>query len=110
MFSFEEQFIPDEEERLISFLDQYLTFLKRHATPTTIKNHEFISKLLIEKTSHVQLLEKIETIFVTDDGKPKLLTLTSDIEKKLGPNRSAEYLGLHADISYMVTQYINKDE
>ena len=108
MFSFEEQFIPDEEERLKSFLEQYLTFLARHATPTTLKNHELISKLLKEEKPHTELLKNIETIFTTEDRMPKRLILSSDIENKLGPNRSAEYLGLHADISYMVSQYLGK--
>ena len=109
MFSFEEQFIPDEKERLISFLEQYATFLRRHATPTTLDNAELISNLLKEKTPYAELLEKIQTIFSTNDGKPKQLILSKEIESKLGPNRSAEYLGLHADISYMVTQHLCKN-
>ena len=108
MFSFEEKFIPNEDERLKSFLDQYQVFLIRHATPTTLKHHAYISKLLKENTPHAELLKKIENIFASEDGKPKPLILTDDIENKLGPNRSAEYLGLHADICYMVTQNQSK--
>ena len=106
MLSFEEHFIPDEKERLLYLLEQYVTFLARHATPETLKNREHIVGLLQNKTPHSDLLEKIGGIFATEDKKPKRLMLTDDIENKLGPNRSAEYLGLHADISFMVTQYL----
>ena len=107
MFSFEEQYIPDEEERLVSFLEQYAKFLTRIITPVTQENHDLITDLLRIKTPHAEILTKIQPIFATEDGKPKRLILTSEVENMLGPNRSAEYLGLHADISYMVTQNIN---
>ena len=107
MFSFEEQFIPDAEERLISFLEQYGNFLVRLATPTTLKDYALISKLLKNNSSHAEILTQIKSIFATKDGKPKRLVLSNEAEKLLGPNRSAEFLGLHADISYMVTQSIH---
>lgn len=109
MLSFEENFIPDETERLKFLLEEYAPFLIKHATPTTVENHDLISKLLQDKTPHVELLKNIRCIFATDDGKPKPLIPSNDIENKLGPNRSAEYFGLHADICYMVTQYISKN-
>ena len=107
MFSFEEQFIPDEKERLISFLEQYAKFLARLATPTTLKNYQLISTLLQNNSAHAEILVQIQSIFATEDGKPKRLILSSETENILGPNRSAEYLGLHADICYMVTQNLN---
>lgn len=107
MLSFEENYIADEKERLQYLLNEYLTFLARHATPTTLRHHEYITRLLSDKTPHSELLDKIGSIFSTDDCKPKSLNLTDDIENKLGPNRSAEYLGLHADICFMVTQFLS---
>ena len=107
MLSFEENYIPDEKERLQYLLGEYITFLTRHATPTTLEHHELISRLLSKNTPHAELLDKIGTIFSTKDCKPKCLRLTDGIESKLGPNRTAEYLGLHADICFMVTQYLS---
>ena len=108
MLSFEENYIPDETERLIFLLETYVPFLKKHATPMALENYKFISKQLEEKISHTELLERIEPIFATEDGKPKVLIPDNSIESKLGPNRSAEYFGLHADICYMVTQHMIK--
>ena len=108
MLNFEEKFIPDKKERLRFLLKEYVPFLARHATPATLKNFELISQLLEEKTSHPDLLKEIEPIFTTEDGKPKPLVLSDKIEKKLGPNRTAEYLGLHADLCYMVSQNMSK--
>ena len=104
MLNFEEKFIPDEKERLKFLLSEYAPFLVRHANSTTLKNHELISRLLEDKTPHSEMLKKLEIIFATEDGKPNPLFLSDEVEKKLGPNRSAEYLGLHADLCYMVTQ------
>ena len=110
MLNFEEKFIPDEKERLIFLLKEYIPFLVKHATTASLKNHKLILKLLEEKTPHTDLLKKIEPIFATEDGTPKPLTLSDEMVKKLGPNRSAEYLGLHADLSYMVTQNMSNVE
>ena len=107
MFSFEEKYIADEEERLISLLTQYAVFLKRLATPSTLESHQLISMLLQNNYPHTEMLKKIQPVFATENGIPKRLVLSNDAEKMLGPNRSAEYLGLHADICYMVTQNIN---
>ncbi|QMU60600.1 MAG: hypothetical protein GKR92_02370 [Gammaproteobacteria bacterium] len=107
MLSFEENYIPDETERLIFLLETYVPFLKKHATEVTQENYNFITKILADRVSHAVLLESIEFIFATEDGKPKVLIPDNGIESKLGPNRSAEYFGLHADICYMVTQHIN---
>ena len=106
MLSFEENYIPDEAERLIFLLETYVPFLKKHATPKALENYQFISKQLEEKISHTELLGKIEPIFTTEDGYPKSLIPDNDIESKLGPNRSAEYFGIHADLCYMVTQHL----
>ena len=108
MLSFEENYIPDETERLIFLLETYIPFLKKHATPTALENFTYISKQLEEKISHTELLERIEPIFATEDGSPKPLMPDNDIESKLGPNRSAEYFGLHADLCFMVTQHLLK--
>ena len=108
MLSFEENYIPDETERLLFLLETYVPFLKKHATSVTLENYNFITKLLEEKVSHAELLERIESIFTTKDGFPKPLIPDNDIESKLGPNRSAEYFGLHADLCYMVTQSLLK--
>ncbi len=108
MLSFEENYIPDETERLIFLLETYIPFLKKHATPKALENYTFISKQLEEKLSHTKLLERIEPIFATEDGKPKALIPDNSIESKLGPNRSAEYFGLHADFCFMVTQNLLK--
>lgn len=108
MLSFEENYIPDETERLIFLLETYIPFLKKHATPTALENYKFISKQLEEKISHTKLLERIEPIFATEEGSPKPLMPDNDIESKLGPNRSAEYFGLHADLCFMVTQHLLK--
>lgn len=108
MLSFEENYIPDETERLMFLLETYVPFLKKHATFATQENYKLITKLLGERISHAELLERIESIFTTEDGSPKPLMPDNDIESKLGPNRSAEYFGLHADLCYMVTQNILK--
>ena len=39
-------------------------------------------------------------LFATANAKPKPLILSDEVERNLGPNRSPEYLGLHADITY----------
>ena len=109
MLSFEENYIPDETERLIFLLEQYAPFLKKHATTTTLQNYELILKLLKDKPPHTELLDNIVMIFATEDNKPKQLMLTNNIESKLGPNRSAEYLGLHADLCFMVTQHLKNN-
>ena len=108
MLSFEENYIPDETERLIFLLETYVPFLKKHATPKALENYKFISKQLEEKISHTELLERIEPIFVTENGSPKPLVPDNNIESKLGPNRSAEYFGLHADLCFMTTQNLLK--
>lgn len=108
MLNFEENYIPDETERLIFLLKTYVPFLKKHATSAALENHEFISNLLEQEIPHTQLLERIVPIFATEDGKPNVLMPDNGIENKLGPNRSAEYFGLHADICYMVTQHMSK--
>ena len=89
------------------FLTQYATFLVRLATPSTLEKHQLILTLLRNNCPHAEMLKEIQPLFVTEDGKPKRLVLSNDAEKMLGPNRSAEYLGLHADICYMVTQNIS---
>ena len=109
MLNFEEKYIPDETERLKYLLDQYVPLLARDVTPANQKNYKFILKLLEQKPTHTELLEKIGPIFTTADAKPKQLILANDVERNLGPNRSAEYLGLHADISYMVVQHLSKN-
>jgi hypothetical protein len=108
MLSYEENYIPDETERLIFLLETYVPFLKKHATPNALENYKYISELLVEKISHTELLEKIKPIFATEKGEPKPLVPDNDIESKLGPNRSAEYFGIHADLCYMVTQNLIK--
>ena len=82
MLNFEEKYIPDKKERLLFLLEQYVPFLLRHATPSTLENHEFITKLLKENTPHSQLLSKIEPIFATKDGKPKPLIPSNNIHIK----------------------------
>lgn len=108
MLSFEENYIPDEKERLIFLLETYIPFLKKHATPKALESYKFISKQLEEKVSHTELLKRIEPIFATEDAHPKPLSPDNNIESKLGPNRSAEYFGLHADLCFMVTQHLLK--
>ena len=108
MLNFEEKFIPDEKERLKFLLGQYLPLLARDVTPAGQKNHKFISGLLEQKLTHTELLDEIGSIFTTADAKPKQLVLDNGVERNLGPNRSAEYLGLHADISYMVIQHLSE--
>ena len=98
MLSFEENYIPDESERLIFLLETYIPFLKKHATPKAVENYKFISVQLVANISHTELLERIKPIFSTEKGEPKPLVPDNDIESKLGPNRSAEYFGLHADL------------
>ena len=105
---FEEKYIPDEKERLKHLLERYVSLMARDVTPENQKNHQLILELLEQNTAHFELLEKIAPIFATANAKPKPLILSDEVERCLGPNRSAEYLGSHADISYMVVRHLNK--
>lgn len=107
---FTEKFIPDEKERLKYLLGRYLPLLARVRTPENQENHGLISKLLEQEPTHSGLLEGIQPAFVTTGAKakPGPLILSDNAERSLGPNRSSELLGFHADISYMVVQYLNK--
>ncbi len=105
---FTEKFIPDEKERLKYLLGRYLPLLARVAIPGNQENHSLISKLLEQEPTHSGLLEGIRPVFTTTGAKPRPLILDDDAERHLGPNRSSELLGFHADISYMVVQYVNK--
>ncbi len=105
---FTEKFIPDEKERLRYLLGRYLPLLARVTAPENQETHDLISKLLEQEPTHSGLLEGIRPVFVTTSAKPRPLILSDDSERKLGPNRSSELLGFHADISYMVVQYLNK--
>ncbi len=107
--NFEEKFIPDEKERLKNLLGRYAPLLARDMTPENQKNHSLILKLLEQEPAHSELLEAIQPIFATADAKPIPLILSDETERNLGPNRSAEFLGFHADISYMVVQRLNKN-
>ena len=105
---FGEKFIPDEKERLRYLLGRYLPLLARVITPENQKNHSLISKLLEQEPAHSRLLEGIRPTFTITDAKPRPLILSDNAERNLGPNRLSEFLGFHADISYMVVQYLNK--
>ena len=106
---FGEKYIPDEAERLKYLLERYLPLLVRDVTAENRKSHASISKLLGQETAHTDLLEGIAPIFATADAKPRPLILSDEVERSLGPNRSAEYLGFHADISYLVVRHLSKD-
>lgn len=108
MLNFEEKYIPDEKERLKYLLGQYVPLLARDITPEAQKNYNFILTILDQELAHEDLLDKLGPVFATGDAKPKQLILAEKVERNLGPNRSAEYLGLHADISYMVVQHLSK--
>ena len=106
MLNFEEKFIVDEKERLQCLLTQFMPLLARDHTLEGQKTHQVILGILEQNLTHAELLEKIWPVFATTDAQPKRLVLADDVERKLGPNRSAEYLGLHADISYMVVKHL----
>ena len=106
--NFEEKYIPDEKERLKYLLERYVPLLARDVNPANQENHKLILELLDQQTAHTELLGKIAPIFATADARPRPLILSDEVERNLGPNRSAEYLGFHADISYMVVRHLNR--
>ena len=106
VLNFEEKFIADEKERLKYLLTQFMPLLARDHTSESQENHQVVSGILKQNLTHTELLEELWPVFATPDAKPKQLVLADDVERNLGPNRSAEYLGLHADISYMVVKHL----